>query len=456
MKPRKDSASLTTQLPHPTPHHRILIDKSNEIAFTEEPRSRSISFGFRGWTDRAKGQAGGGGREKDDWMDLNSTGKRGWRDVLRTVPSRLTPTHLLLAALLLTSYYLGRITASPSSRLPGPITKFTVPPSLFVPPVPYPPSSFPDSSTIIHQNRNRNPNQRVPNIVHYVYSLKPTPRQKSQPGGIRVDEEGYFEMGQGEEGEEFPYYAYLAVRSVIVNLKPDAIYFHHFNTPTGPWFDLLRPHLTLVPARVPTKIFGNELRHFAHRSDIIRLDALLHMGGIYLDIDTYVIRPFDEFLGYPVTLGMEAATDSRRQKLDPEGLCNGIIVAEPHASFLERWRSSYEDFRPDEWAQHSVARPWEIARRYPNELNVLDTRAFFWPGWWGEEVQMVHETDDYDFHKSGQYAYHAWESLAMKYLEKLDPVSIKTSGTSFNKMVRSFVGPTDEAVYAEWKRAKLR
>ena len=43
----------------------------------------------------------------------------------------------------------------------------------------------------------------------------------------------------------------------------------------------------------------------------------------------------------------------------------------------------------------------------------------------------------------------------MKYLEKLDPVSIKTSGTSFNKMVRPFVGPTDEAVYAEWKRTKL-
>lgn len=147
-------------------------------------------------------------------------------DHSQTVPSRLTPTHLLLAALLLTSYYLGRITTTPSSRLPGPITKFTVPPSLFVPPVPYPPSSFPDASTILAntKGRNRIRNRRVPNIVHYVYSLKPTPRQKSQPGGIRVDEEGYFEMGQGEEGEEFPYYAYLAVRSVIVNLKPDAIY----------------------------------------------------------------------------------------------------------------------------------------------------------------------------------------------------------------------------------------
>lgn len=63
---------------------------------------------------------------------------------------------------------------------------------------------------------------------------------------------------------------------------------HHFNTPTGPWFELLRPHLTLIDARVPTRIFGNELKHFAHRSDVIRLDALLATGGIYLDIDTYV------------------------------------------------------------------------------------------------------------------------------------------------------------------------
>jgi hypothetical protein len=32
--------------------------------------------------------------------------------------------------------------------------------------------------------------------------------------------------------------------------------------------------------------------------------------------------------------------------------------------------------------------------------------------------------------------YHAWESLAMKYLSKLDPRTIKASHTSFNKMVR--------------------
>lgn len=34
------------------------------------------------------------------------------------------------------------------------------------------------------------------------------------------------------------------------------------------------------------------------------------------------------------------------------------------------------------------------------------------------------------------YRYHAWESLAMKYLEKLTPKSIREGENSFNIMVR--------------------
>jgi hypothetical protein len=33
------------------------------------------------------------------------------------------------------------------------------------------------------------------------------------------------------------------------------------------------------------------------------------------------VKPFDDLLYFPTTLGMESATDSRRSKLDPEGLC---------------------------------------------------------------------------------------------------------------------------------------
>jgi hypothetical protein len=37
---------------------------------------------------------------------------------------------------------------------------------------------------------------------------------------------------------------------------------------------------------------------------------------------------------------------------------NAVIVSAPHASFVERWKASYETFNEDEWAQHSVDEPW--------------------------------------------------------------------------------------------------
>lgn len=44
----------------------------------------------------------------------------------------------------------------------------------------------------------------VPNSLHYIYGLKPVP--------------------EGKEPDELPYYAYLAIRSAIINLEPERIY----------------------------------------------------------------------------------------------------------------------------------------------------------------------------------------------------------------------------------------
>lgn len=44
----------------------------------------------------------------------------------------------------------------------------------------------------------------VPNAVHYVYGLKP--------------------VKEGEQPEELPYYAYLAIRSALLNLQPEKMF----------------------------------------------------------------------------------------------------------------------------------------------------------------------------------------------------------------------------------------
>jgi hypothetical protein len=133
--------------------------------------------------------------------------------------------------------------------------------------------------------------------------------------------------------------------------------------------------------------------------------AIKAMGGIYLDIDVFVARPFDELLYEPMTMGMEPHPDSsRRWTLDVEGLCNGVIISEPNSPFLDRWIQSYVTFDGNEWAEHSVRKPWALARQHPEEIQVLNPTAFFSPLWTGDEVNMVHTSTKYDFEKTGQFA----------------------------------------------------
>lgn len=89
---------------------------------------------------------------------------------------------------------------------------------------------------------------------------------------------------------------------------------------------------------------------------------LQQYGGVYLDIDTFVLRPFAplSLYSYDTVLGMEARilnflrgprSDS---EMDPKGLCNAVIISRPGSTFLDRWLESYEGFDETKWTEHSV------------------------------------------------------------------------------------------------------
>jgi hypothetical protein len=60
------------------------------------------------------------------------------------------------------------------------------------------------------------PREAIPNIVHYVYGLDTT------------------------STDEFPYYAYLAMRSAMVTQRPEKIMFHCLKEPSGFWWDQVK------------------------------------------------------------------------------------------------------------------------------------------------------------------------------------------------------------------------
>lgn len=186
----------------------------------------------------------------------------------------------------------------------------------------------------------------IPKTIHFIFGLSP-------------------DFG----GKPFSYTHYLCVRSAQVVNSDCEIVFHVAHEPSGEWWDAIRPGVTLKKVQVPSTIFGRELLHFAHKADAMRMQILRSQGGIYLDIDVFCVRPLSPLLEHSTVLGIEPDV----------GLCNAVMLAEPKAPFIELWYDSYRDFDGRNWNQHSVRKPYGLARTAPQLIHILDEYKFFFP-----------------------------------------------------------------------------
>lgn len=50
----------------------------------------------------------------------------------------------------------------------------------------------------------------------------------------------HYVYGLADDQPDFPYFAYLAMRSALVSLKPDVVYFHCINEPKGYWWERVK------------------------------------------------------------------------------------------------------------------------------------------------------------------------------------------------------------------------
>ena len=73
-----------------------------------------------------------------------------------------------------------------------------------------------------------------------------------------------------------------------------------------------------------------EARKYAFAADYIRLYAVYNYGGIYMDMDVEVVRPFDDLLASPYILGLESE----------KGVEAGVFGAERYSLFLKNGKQS--------------------------------------------------------------------------------------------------------------------
>lgn len=129
-------------------------------------------------------------------------------------------------------------------------------------------------------------------------------------------------------------------------------------------------------------------------SDIVRLQALLLNGGIFLDADMVITRPIDSLLQYDITMGL----------LDNlSGIGNAFISAKRNSDFIRDWYNHYNNFQSNNYLKNSLQIPWEMWTRDPTRLHMESTRLYR-PNWYEADILFKHA----DYNWSENYAVHVW------------------------------------------------
>ena len=127
---------------------------------------------------------------------------------------------------------------------------------------------------------------------------------------------------------------------------------------------------------ISAEIYGNNLYHYAHQSDVIRLQKLCKYGGIYLDIDTICLRSFKDLRNNKFVLGIQP----NKAGTQIYGLCNAVMLSEKNSEFALKWIDEYTTFRSKgrdtHWDEHSVIIPLKLAYNNPTLVTIIENNCF--------------------------------------------------------------------------------
>jgi hypothetical protein len=270
---------------------------------------------------------------------------------------------------------------------------------------------------------------RIPRIAHFVFGFRP-------------------------QDEPFHLVHYLAIESCRSVLAPDEIHVHFHELPYGFYWDLVRPLVTLhrVPAVAAVTQFPYDdpvVAHYsyAHQADFVRLDVLAEHGGLYADIDTvFIAAPPRDFWHESSVIGREHDVFDARIGRSRPSLSNALVMAEPGAPFVQRWRERIADELDGSWSAHSCFLADDLARAHPADVHVAPERTFhaFPPTPDGLRRLLVDREDDLSGIASVHLAAHLWweedrRDFSEMHARLVDEAWVRRGASTYAAIARAYL-----------------
>jgi hypothetical protein len=245
----------------------------------------------------------------------------------------------------------------------------------------------------------------IPNIIHFMYFTGPGSR-------------------------EFSFINYLAVRSAFDVQKPDVIYFYYDVEPVNNiHWNNMKQYVTMVKIDKLLEFRGVRIDYPQYQADVVRLQKLLEVGGIYLDTDILTIKPFSNLLEQHCVLGAEGYRDNVSDLhtcdvLKIGSVSNAVIMAEPNSRFIKDWLDRLpEALMTNIWAYHAVVLPYQMYVEDPSYFNLQKVESFI-P--FDFRNNYIFEINGGEIHKDrlrDSYTVHMWETIWQNELNKIDNLS---------------------------------
>jgi len=193
------------------------------------------------------------------------------------------------------------------------------------------------------------------------------------------------------------------------------------------WY-MVKDLFEVRPIEMPTEIGGIPLEHVQYKADVLRLQILQKLGGIYLDTDSLLLKPLTPLVGPEMVLARESA----------DSLAMSPIIAKPNADFINVWLQRMpEAIRTGTWSSHAVNLPVEISKYHYCDIR---PQAEFFPFDLRHNYLFDDGRADEHMQRMGDpYALHVYETYWAGYLEGVNESYMRTRDTLFARLFKDLV-----------------
>ena len=182
------------------------------------------------------------------------------------------------------------------------------------------------------------------------------------------------------------------------------------------------------PVDPPTEIEGVKLEHVQYKADVLRLQILQKLGGIYLDTDSLLLKPLTPLVGPEIVLARESENS----------IAMSPIIAKPGGAFIDEWlRRIPQALSKEIWANHAVNLPVDISKHHHCDIR---PQAEFFPFDLRHNYLFDHGRADEHAERLGDpYALHVYETYWAGYLGEVDDWYMQNRDTLFARLFRGLV-----------------